>query len=158
GRAGRGGGDPAGCAGRANSCKSRGVWLSRYFSTKAATPRSASARATSQPSFSIERDRKPPPGATITAAPLPLPSGGRKGVRVASVTLRAKTLPYWLCQDSGVVAPGSGPVPSAMAVGCAGVSIGVIVSSCAAAGATMSARAAAALEHRAFNLAHIQLL
>src|SRR5690606_30458259 len=99
--------------------------------------------ATSQPSFSIESVRKPPPGATITAAPLALPSAGRKGGRVASVTLRANMLPYWLCHDSDVVAPGSGAVPRAIAVGCAGDAIAVIVSSCAMAGAVMKARAAA---------------
>jgi hypothetical protein len=60
---------------------------------------------------------------------------GRNGVSVATVTLRAKTLPYWLCQDSGTVALGSGPVPSSMAFGCAGIAIGVILSFSASAGA-----------------------
>ena len=110
---------------------SAGVWLSRYFSTNAATPRSASARATSQPSFSIDRVRKPPPGATITAVPVALAGSGRNGVRVATVTLRAKTLSYWRCHDSAVPAPGSAPVPSSMASGWAGIAIGTIASSCA---------------------------
>lgn len=39
------------CMERSKAGISLGVWLSRYFSTKAATPLAASARATSQPSF-----------------------------------------------------------------------------------------------------------
>jgi len=76
----------------------------------------------------IDRVRKPPPGATITAAPVALAGSGRKGVSVATVTLRANTLPYWLCQLSCTVAPGSAPVPSTMAPGWAGIAIGVILS------------------------------
>jgi hypothetical protein len=98
------------------------------LSTKAATPRSASARATFQPSFSIDRVRKPPPGATITAAPLAFDGSGRKGRRVATVTFRANLLPYWECHDSEAVAPGNGPVPSSTASGCAGISIAEILS------------------------------
>src|SRR5919206_3906222 len=101
-----------GAGGRAKASRSAGVWLRRYLSTNAATPLSASARATFQPSFSIDSVRKPPPGATITAAPVAFDGSGRKGLRVATVTLRANLLPYWLCQDSGAVAPGNGPVPS----------------------------------------------
>ena len=93
---------------RSNADMSCGVWLRRYLSTNAATPFAASARATSQPSFSIDSVRKPPPGATITAAPVAFAGSGRKGVSVATVTLRANVLPYWLCHDSGAVAPGSG--------------------------------------------------
>src|SRR5690606_253164 len=111
------------------------VWLWRYLSTKAATPFSLSARATSQPSFSIDSERKPPPGATITAAPVALAGSGRNGVRVASVTLRANTLPYCLCQTSGFFASGSGPVGSLIASGWTGVAIGVMRSSSAWAGA-----------------------
>src|SRR6185437_6737615 len=37
-------------------------------------------------------------------------------------------LPYWLCHDSGVAAPGSGPVPSSIASGCAGISMATILS------------------------------
>ena len=96
---------------------SAGVWFSRYLSTNAATPRSASARATFQPSFSIDSVRKPPPGATTTAAPLALAGSGRNGVSVATVTLRANWLPYWECHDSGAVASGSGPVPISIAFG-----------------------------------------
>ncbi len=77
-----------------NSGMVAGVWFKRYFKTKAATPFAASALATFQPSFSIESVRNPPPGATITAAPVDLPVAGRNGVSVAMVTFRAKTLPY----------------------------------------------------------------
>ena len=85
---------------RSKPAMSAGVWFRRYLSTNAATPRSASARATFQPSFSIDRVRKPPPGATTTAAPLALARSGRNGVIVATVTLRANLLPYWECHDS----------------------------------------------------------
>src|SRR5436190_310042 len=64
----------------------------------------------------------------ITAAPLAFDGSGRKGRRVATVTFRANMLPYWRCHDSGVVAPGNGPVPSSIASGCAGISIAVILS------------------------------
>jgi hypothetical protein len=47
---------------------------------------------------------------------------------VATVTLRAKRLPYWLCQASGAVAPGKAPVPSTIAFGCAGMDVAVILS------------------------------
>lgn len=50
---------------------------------------------------------------------------------MATVTLRANLLPYWLCQDSGLVPPGSGPVPISIALGCEGVAMGVIRLSCA---------------------------
>ncbi len=118
--------------------RSAGVWLRRYFSTNAATPRSASARATSQPSFCIDSERKPPPGATITAVPVALAGSGRNGVSVATVTLRANTLPYWRCQASGFFASGSAPVPSSIAAGCAGMAMEVIASSCALAGAAIA--------------------
>src|SRR4051812_35990778 len=126
------GGPPAGPPGRgdgdAKASRSAGVWLRRYLSTNAATPLSASARATFQPSFSIDNVRNPPPGATITAAPLALEGSGRNGRSVATVTFRANLLPYWLCHDSATVAPGNGPVPSSIASGCAGVSMAVILS------------------------------
>jgi hypothetical protein len=48
--------------------------------------------------------------------------------------LRANELPYWLCQLSLVLASGSGPVLSEIADGCAGMAIGVILSSSAIAG------------------------
>jgi len=57
---------------------------------------------------------------------------------VATVTLRAKTLPYWLCQLSTFVAPGSGPVFRVIAFGWAGIAIGVILSFCAEAGEASS--------------------
>jgi hypothetical protein len=102
---------------RSNPAMSAGVWRSLYLRTNAATPRSASARATFHPSFSIDRVRKPPPGATTTAAPLALAGSGRNGVIVATVTLRANLLPYCECQDSGAVASGSVPVPISTAFG-----------------------------------------
>ncbi len=111
-----------------NPAMSAGVWFKRYLRTNAATPFSASARATFQPSFSMDKVRKPPPGATTTAAPLALTGSGRKGVNVAIVTLRANRLPYWVCQDSGFFAPGNGPVPISIALGCEGVAMGVILS------------------------------
>src|SRR5688572_30785687 len=70
-----------GAGGRAKDSKSAGVWLRRYLSTNAATPLSARARATSQPSLFIDSVRKPPPGATITAAPVAFEGSGRKGLR-----------------------------------------------------------------------------
>ena len=71
-----------------------GVGISRYLRTNAATPRAASALATSEPSFSIDSDLNPPPGATITAVPLALAGSGRNGVSVATLTSRAKFFPY----------------------------------------------------------------
>jgi hypothetical protein len=85
----------------------------------------------------MDKVRKPPPGATTTAAPLAFVGSGRKGVNVAIVTLRANRLPYWVCQDSGFFAPGSGPVPISIALGCEGVAMGVILSFCAWAGVTI---------------------
>src|SRR5690606_26209351 len=64
-----------------------------------------------------------------------LAGSGRNGVSVASVTFRANTLPYWLCQASAFLASGSGPVSSAIAVGWSGVAMGVILSFWANAGA-----------------------
>src|SRR4029453_19581138 len=90
-----------GPGGRAKASRSAGVWLRRYLSTNAATPLSARARATFQPSFSIDSVRKPPPGAPITAAPVAFDGSGRKGLRVATVTFRANMLPYCLCHASG---------------------------------------------------------
>jgi hypothetical protein len=52
--------------------------------------------------------------------------------------LRANRLPYWVCQDSGFFAPGSGPVPISIALGCEGVAMGVILSFCAWAGVTIT--------------------
>src|SRR4029079_17919251 len=117
-----------------NSAMSAGVWFKRYLRTNAATHFFASARATLQPSFSMDKVRKPPPGATMTAAPLAFAGSGRKGVNVAIVTLRANRLPYWVCQASGFFAPGSGPVPMSIALGCEGVAMGIILSFCARAG------------------------
>ena len=128
----------------ANVWRSAGVWLSRYLSTNAATPLAASALATSQPSFSMESTRNPPPGATTTAVPVARAGSGRKGVSVATTTLRAKALPYWECHASGAVAPGSVPVPRVIAVGCAGMGVGTILSFCACAGAASSRSAVTA--------------
>src|SRR4029434_1649763 len=121
-----------------------GVWFKRYLRTNAATPLSANARATFQPALASDKVRHPPPSATTTAAPLALAGSGRKGVNVAIVTLRANRLPYWVCQDSGFFAPGSGPVPISIALGCEGVAMGVILSFCAWAGAPMTAMNASA--------------
>src|SRR6478609_4367161 len=102
---------------------SAGVGLRRYFSTNAATPFLARAFATSQPSFSMERVRNPPPGATITAAPVALDFEGKNGVRVAILTFRANTRPYCECQDSSTVDSGNLPVFSTIAFGCLGTAI-----------------------------------
>src|SRR5688572_13076117 len=67
-----------------NASSDSGVGLSRYLSTNAAMPRSASACATSQPSLPIDNHLKPPPGATMTAAPFALPALGKNGVSVAA--------------------------------------------------------------------------
>src|SRR5580704_8397093 len=116
-----------------NPAMSGGVGLRRYFKTNAATPFFASAFATFHPSFSIERVRKPPPGATMTAAPVAVDLDGRNGVSVAMLTFRANILPYWECHASSAVASGSLPVLSTIAFGCLGVAIGVILSFCAVA-------------------------
>ena len=84
----------------------------------------------------------------VLALAVALAGSGRKGVSVASVTLRANTRSYWWCQASLWVAPGSGPVPSAMASGCAGVSIATIVSSWAKAAPAQSRLLAAASRHQ----------
>src|SRR6185312_7899360 len=91
-----------------------------------------------EPSFSMERERKPPPGATITAVPVDCAGSGRYGVSVAMVTLRAKFRSYWRYQPSDPVAPGRGPVPSTIPSCWAGVGIGVILSFCACAGVAMA--------------------
>jgi hypothetical protein len=67
----------------------------------------------------------------MTAAPVALAGSGRKGVSVATVTLRANELLYWRCQDSVDVAPGRAPVPSSIALGWTGIGMGTILSSCA---------------------------
>src|SRR5438309_5380257 len=117
-----------------NAPRSAGVWISRYFKTNAATPLAASARATSEPSFSIESERNPPPGATIAAAPVAFPESGRYGVNVATVTFRANALSYCRYQLSCVVAPGRDPVPRGIASCWGGVEMGVIAAFCACAG------------------------
>ena len=90
--------DPAAAKVRSIDCLSpssdSGVGWSRYLSTNAAIPFAFSASATSQPSLPIDSHRKPPPGATITAAPVALPGAGRNGVSVAVDTLRAIGLPH----------------------------------------------------------------
>ena len=114
-----------------NSAQSGAVGRSRYFNTKAATPLSLSARATSHPSLPMDRIRKPPPGATITAAPFALPGSGRNGVSVACETLRTKGSPHCLYQVSFAVCPSTPPVLRGMAFGSAGASICVFGGSCA---------------------------
>src|SRR5688572_17856274 len=79
-----------------------GVGLSRYLSTKAAMPRSAKACATSHPSLPIDNHRKPPPGATMTAAPLAVPGLGKNGVSVAVEMFRAIGSPH--CRNQVSVA------------------------------------------------------
>jgi hypothetical protein len=75
--------------------------------------------------------RNPPPGATITAAPLALSGSGRNGVSVARETLRTKGSPHCLYQVSCAVWPSTPPVPSGMAFDSSGASIGVFGGSCA---------------------------
>ena len=106
------------------SSSDSGVGWSRYLSTKAAIPCFVSASATSQPSLPIESHLKPPPGATITAAPFALPGSGRKGVRVAVEMFRAIGSPHWRNQVSGAGWSSTPPVPSGMAFGSAGASRG----------------------------------
>src|SRR5690625_5434205 len=77
------------------------VGLSRYLSTKAAIPCSASASATCQPSLSIDNHMKPQPGATITAARFALSGSGRKGVSVAVEIFRDIGSPNCRDQVSG---------------------------------------------------------
>src|SRR6187399_2354397 len=127
-----------------NSAQSGAVGLRRYFNTNAATPLSLSARATSQPSLPIDRIRKPPPGATITAAPLALAGSGRNGVSVARETLRTKGSPHCLYQVSFAACPSTPPVFSGIAFGSAGASIWVFGGSSAKAG-TASIVASAAV-------------
>src|SRR6266496_5279919 len=67
---------------RASVCKSR------YLSTNASTPRVLSQHATSVPSVSMLRNRKPPPGQTITAVPLATDGSGRYAVKVGCTILR----------------------------------------------------------------------
>src|SRR6187551_3837846 len=78
-----------------NASSDSGVGWRRYLSTKAAMPRSARACATSHPSLPIDNHLKPPPGATMTAAPFALPGFGKKGVSVALEILRAMGSPHW---------------------------------------------------------------
>src|SRR5690606_39528511 len=107
------------------------VGWSRYLRTKAAIPFFANASATSQPSLPIESHIKPPPGATMTAAPFALPGSGRNGVSVAVEMFRAIGSPHWRNQVSGAGWSSTPPVPSGMAWGSGGVSSGEIVPSCA---------------------------
>src|SRR6188768_4547588 len=107
-----------------NPSSDSGVGLSRYLSTKAAMPRSARACATSQPSLPNDNHLKPPPGATITAAPFALPALGRNGVSVAVEIFRAIGSPHWRNQVSGAFWPSTPPVPSRIAFGSAGFSSG----------------------------------
>src|SRR5687768_15221809 len=94
-----------------NASRDSGVGWSRYLSTKAAMPRSARACATSQPSLLSDNHLKPPPGATITAAPFAVPGFGKKGVRVAVEMFRAIGSPHWRNQVSGEGWPSTPPVP-----------------------------------------------
>ncbi|WP_205619674.1 hypothetical protein [Eudoraea adriatica] len=82
------------------SSSDSGVGWSLYFSTNAAIPCAFNASATSQPSFPSESHRKPPPGATITAAPFAFPGSGMKGVRVAVIMFLAMGSPHCLNQVS----------------------------------------------------------
>src|SRR5688572_33247909 len=77
-----------------NPSRDSGVGWSRYLSTKAAMPRSARACATSHPSLLSDNHLKPPPGATITAAPFAVPGLGKNGVRVAAEMFRAIGSPH----------------------------------------------------------------
>jgi hypothetical protein len=54
-------------------------------------PASASARATSIPSLPMSTATKPPPGTTITAAPVAMAGSGRTGRSVGRVTFRTRT-------------------------------------------------------------------
>jgi hypothetical protein len=107
-----------------NPSSESGVGCSRYLRTNAAMPFAFSACATSQPSLPIDSHRKPPPGATMTAAPFALPFSGRNGVSVAVETLRAIGSPHWRNQLSLAVCPSTPPVPSGMALGSGGASSG----------------------------------
>jgi hypothetical protein len=59
---------------RQQSLPRRGVGTDRYFTTNAATPLSASQRATGIPSLRSDTKYLPPPGTMTTAAPLAFPA------------------------------------------------------------------------------------
>ena len=62
----------------------------------------------------------------------PVPAGeGREGVTSPPSRCARSGCRTHVCQTSGVLAPGSGPVPSSMALGCAGMAIGAALSSAA---------------------------
>ena len=90
----------------------------------------------------IDSHRKAPPGATITAAPVAFSGSGRNGVNVAVEMLRAMGSPHWRNHDSSSCWPSTPPVPSGMALGSGGASMGYIGACCAKAEAAVSSAAA----------------
>ena len=108
------------------SSKEGAVGNKRYFKTKAVIPFLARASATSQPSFPMESQRYPPPGATMTAAPLALPFSGKNGVKVAWEIFLAIGSPHWRNQVSGAGWSFTDPVPKGIALGSFGASNGYI--------------------------------
>ena len=90
------------------------TWINLYFKTKHVTPFCTSHFATSNPSLLIDRARKPPPGAIITAVPLALPASGTKTVSVGFVTLNTTFVCQLLLSFSAsfqfqLSEPGGGP-------------------------------------------------
>ena len=107
-----------------NSSSDAAVSMTRYLSTKAATPRARSHSATSVPSLCQDRKRNPPPGQMTTAAPVAIPGWGRKAVRVGVVTLRtitflSQSLRYSTSFCVQPSEPGAGPGQIEMTVGLA---------------------------------------
>ena len=82
------------------------------------------AEATSQPSLPIDSHRNPPPGATITAAPLAVPFSGKKGVSVALEMFLAIGSPHCLNQLSGAGWFSTLPVFRGIELGSSGASKG----------------------------------
>src|SRR5437899_1374193 len=77
---------------RTSAASSSGVGTTRYFSTKAVTPRAVNQRATSVPSLSTIRKWKAPPGHTMTPVPAALAALVWKTVSVGWLTLRTSRL------------------------------------------------------------------
>ncbi len=78
-------------------------------------PRAANHSATSVPSCFHARIRQPPPGQTITPAPLALPGAGRYTVKVGSETLRSMGVPA--ARPVGGWKVVSGPTPGIVRAG-----------------------------------------
>ncbi len=74
----------------------------RYFNTKQVTPFFTSQRATSNPSLSIDKARKAPPGQITTEVPFALPGSGLNIVKVGLLTLYTARVfhPFWLFSAS----------------------------------------------------------